>query len=107
MGINDRQMKTLLSKIVEDCNCKENGYCTLLELELCSHKDPRMLIQWKCIEKFKYILSEKAGQEISMNDSAKKWIEDGYAARFGDIYVPSDDYSVYDINKLFHSILKI
>jgi hypothetical protein len=66
-----------------------------------------MLIQWKCIEKFKYILSEKAGTEISMNESAKKWIEDGYASRFGDIYVPSDDYATYDINKLFHSIINV
>ena len=48
------QLRILLQKMRSDCACHAIGWCTLLELEVASHRDPRMLIQFKCIEKYKY-----------------------------------------------------
>lgn len=105
MNTHKEQLNILLHKITKDCDCHNCGYCTLIELELANHKDPRMLIQFKLIEKYKYILSQNAGFEISLNDSANQWIQNGYAKKFGDIYKSVENFEDYDLEKLFLDVM--
>lgn len=99
------QLRILLQKMRNDCSCHALGWCTLLELEVASHRDPRMLIQFKCIEKYKYILSQNARHEINFNDATQRWIADGHAKKFGELYVPVTSFDNYDIEKLFLSVI--
>ncbi len=99
------QLRILLQKMRKDCACHAIGWCTLLELEVASHRDPRMLIQFKCIEKYKYILSQNAGHEIQLNEATERWISDGHAKKFGEIYKPTTSFNDYDIERLFLSVL--
>lgn len=113
MNTNKEQLNILLHKITKDCDCHNGlGYCTLIVLLLSNHTDDdefftRTLIQLKCIEKYKYILSEKAGKEINWDEVAMSWIEIGYAKYFGEIYVPTVEFTDYDIDKLFNTLMSI
>ena len=100
------QLRILLQKMRGDCSCHAIGWCTLLELEVASHRDPRMLIQFKCIEKYKYILSQNAGREILLNEATERWIADGHAKKFGELYKPTNFFNDYDIEALFLSVLR-
>jgi hypothetical protein len=100
------QLRILLMKMRSDCACHALGWCTLLELEVASHRDPRMLIQFKCIEKYKYVLSEDAGHEIHLNEATERWIAEGFARKFGEIYKPTTSFNDYDIERLFLSVMR-
>lgn len=99
------QLRVLLQKMRGDCSCRAIGWCTLLELEVASHRDPRLLIQFKCIEKYKYILSKDAGREIDFNEATHRWIADGHARKFGEIYRPLTTFNDFDIERLFLSVI--
>lgn len=48
--------------------------------------EPRILVQMKCIEKFKWEISEEAGREIDWTEATLRWVEDGYAKAFAKAY---------------------
>ena len=100
------QLRILLEKMRLDCSCHGLGWCTLLELEVASHRDPRMLIQFKCIEKYKYIISKDDGREIDFSEATYRWIANGKAKKFGELYKPTTCFSDYDIKFLFDTILQ-
>ena len=92
--------KKLAKKIEEICDCDNSDYCLLKEIILCSHNDPRFLIQLKCIEKYKYEQSESEDQDIGWEEAHMRWVSEGYAKKFADIY--QDDLSFKQIWKLLH-----
>lgn len=99
------QIRILLQKMRWDCSCHGVGWCTLLELEVASHRDPRMLIQFKCVEKYKYIISKDEGRDFDFSEATHRWIADGKAKKFGELYKPTTYFSDYDIQRLFDSVL--
>lgn len=76
----------LIKKLNEVCDCK-NKYCLIKEIILCSHQDPRFLIQLKCIEIFKWEESEKQRDDIGWDEAHVEWVAKGYAKRFAELYV--------------------
>lgn len=66
--------------------CNNNKYCILKEILVCSHKDPRFLIQLKCIEHFKYEESEKLGKDLGWDVAHVEWVAKGYANLFAEYY---------------------
>jgi len=69
----------------EDCRGKA-GYCTLKEIILHSGLSDRALEQIKCIERFKWQESAKAGRDIGWAESHDKWVDLGYASIFAEVY---------------------
>ena len=62
-----------------DCKCR---YCFLKIFIESIHPDPCILVQLKCIEKFKWEESEREGFDIGWNEAAIRWAEKGYAKEF-------------------------
>jgi hypothetical protein len=77
--------KKLIDEFAENCPLK-NGYCSLKELLMHMHKDPRLLIQIKCVEKLKYEESQKQGKDVGWTDAFLLWVKSGMAKKFAAIY---------------------
>lgn len=83
-----KKYEALLNELVEDtCDCK---YCILKVLLTSIHPDPRMLLQMKCIDKFKFEHSKGEDREICWKEAAMLWIEYGHAERFAKEYNEED-----------------
>lgn len=67
----------------ENCHC---DYCFLKLFLETLHPDPRVLMQIKCIEKFKYERSKELGHDIGWNDAGILWAEEGWATAFQTSY---------------------
>jgi hypothetical protein len=79
------------AKIVKTLNEVVKPYCTadwciLKEMISCSHTDPRLFIQLKCIERFKYEESERLKTDIGENAAHMEWVVQGYAKAFAEFY---------------------
>ena len=66
--------------------CGDNCYCLLKEILVCNHHDPRFFIQLKCIEHFKFELSEKEGKDVGWETAHLSWVASGCAKLFADHY---------------------
>ena len=80
--------KTQVAKVVNEVvkpYCTSN-WCLLKEIMICKHSDSRFIIQLKCIEKFKFILSEKASEDVGWDVAFEKWTDLGYATLFANHY---------------------
>ena len=81
--MNKNDFKPFLYDICSDCNChSENKYCTLIEFLTEVHNSHRLLMQMKCVEKFKY----EQKQDISWNDAFQLWVDSGKALIFAKLY---------------------
>jgi hypothetical protein len=80
-------------KVLEDiCQDECDGrYCILKEIALSSQCD-RTLIQLKCIEKYKFELSEREGKDVGWNNATMSWVDTGRAKLFGDYYQEGMNY---------------
>lgn len=87
--------KNKLRKAVEEICCEpcKKSWCLLKEVIISSHNDEyvRFLKQLKCLEIFKLVESEKAKRDIGWEAAWGKWIEAGFAKKFGDLYDPEKD----------------
>lgn len=66
--------------------CEKDKWCLLKEILVSLHPDPRLLVQLKCVEKFKYEISKEENKEIGWSEALAKWIDEGYAEKFSGIY---------------------
>lgn len=82
-----KTFKQVLDEICYDCCHAHCEYCTAKEILLrILGKDPRNIIQIKCIEKYKYDRSKQLDHDIEWTQATKEWINFGYAERFADVY---------------------
>lgn len=74
--------------VIEDIaeGCPDGKYCILKEIVLNSGMSDRLLVQLKCIEKFKYERSAVLGRDIGWEEAHKEWIREGYSEKFRKIY---------------------
>ena len=81
-------LRKVLYSITKDCHCKDNSdpYCILIELVLSLGKEPRFLIQTKCVEKFKYELGKELDRKVEWCEAFTRWIDDGFAKKFDKEY---------------------
>ena len=94
--MNNKEFTNLLEQICEDC-CSSNHYCTLKEIILGSHPNPRFLVQLKCVEKYKYEKSKELNKDLGWNAAHMMWIDEGYAEKFAEVY--TEGKSVKEIYK--------
>jgi len=78
----------LLEEICEGCT----KYCTLKELMLHGGMPDRMALQLKMIERFKWEWNKGQTVEIEWDAAARRFISDGYAAKFAGIYNSGEQY---------------
>ena len=84
----------LLDEVCEDC-CPADTYCTIKEMLLSSHADPRFLFQLKCVEKFKYEVSKELGEDVEWDGAHIMWVLGRYAAAFAQCY--QEDAHIKDV----------
>lgn len=83
--INEKRFSAIVQEIAGDCSCND-GYCFFRRLVETMHPDVRLLVQFKCIEKFKWEESERRKEDIGWHNAGMQWVENGYAKRFADVY---------------------
>jgi len=72
-----------LYEICADCDCHgPKPYCTLVEFIVTGHKSPRMLMQMKCVEKFR----KENHPDVSWGDAFAIWSDEGYAESYDELY---------------------
>lgn len=89
----------LIQKIDEVCRpyCTSK-FCILKEIIRASHDDARFLVQLKAIEIFRWNLSRKHNEDISLDDALLAWAANGMAKDFADLYTEDIDViQLYDM----------
>jgi hypothetical protein len=81
-------LKPARRDVIEDIseNCPAGKYCILKEIVLNSGMSDRLLVQLKCIEKFKFERSSLRGKDIGWEEAHKEWIKEGYSEKFRELY---------------------
>lgn len=75
--------KDRIRQLIEEIGCCPHGcYCTLKEILIRAPRDVRVLVQIKCIEKFKYERSADAKKDIGWEEAFRLWVDEGHAAAF-------------------------
>ena len=64
----------------------QNEWCLLKEMLCCSHTDPRLYSQLKCVEIFKFDEGKRLNKDIGWNEAHMEWVVNGYAKAFADFY---------------------
>jgi hypothetical protein len=95
-----QQYRNLLNDLCSDY-CSPDHYCILKEFFVHSTPSPRLLMQMKCVEKFKYERSQRAGRELTWAEAMQQWIDEGLANKFSTVY--KDDVKFRDLYKTITS----
>jgi len=93
-----QQYREWLDELVSEY-CPPKKYCLLKEFLVSSHPDPRMLMQLKCLEKYKYEISKIADKEIDWPEAIESWVEKGFAKKFAEFYDNNDEIAFRDLYK--------
>lgn len=81
--LTPKQYQSLLESCVDGC---QKDYCFYKWVIGEMHSHPRLLVQLKCIEIFKWELSSAADRDVGGNEASEKWVTEGYAAAFAEVY---------------------
>lgn len=75
------------SQVLDQLSCdKCCDYCFIKEILKSIKPSVDLLIQLKCIEKFKWEESERSKHDIGWNNACFLWAERGYASKFRSLY---------------------
>ena len=94
--LNKKQYRKMLDSICLDY-CSEENDCVLKEFLVSAHPSPRLLMQMKCVERFKITLANETGKkvkEIGWTEAMTEWVARGHAEKFASLY--SEDIIRYD-----------
>jgi len=81
--------------------CPKGKHCVLKLFMLSAHTDPRILIQMKCVEKYKYEINKNQEDEMSWEEAWLSWIENGYSEKFANEYEEELSYT-----KIYKEIMR-
>jgi hypothetical protein len=75
-------------ELLEDISCEycNQEYCILKEFLVESHPSPRLLVQMKCVEKFKFERNKDSEEDMGWSEAMTLWAEEGYAKKFAKHY---------------------
>ena len=85
---NKKAYKKMLDDICSD-DCPSEKTCILKEFLISSHPSPKLLMQLKCVDKFKKIIATEKGiniKEVLWNEAFEIWAERGMATKFSLTY---------------------
>jgi hypothetical protein len=74
-------------RLVEDiAGCSRGHYCTLKEILFSAAHIARDLLQFKCVEIFKFERGDYYKRYVGWDEAGKMWEAEGYAKRFASFY---------------------
>jgi len=85
MIFSEKQYREVLEDICGD-DCSPNKECILKEFLVSAHPSPRLLLQLKCVHKFKRAEAKRQKRNLSWNEAHMLWIERGFAEKFAEAY---------------------
>ena len=84
LSSHEQEIESLVKELVpKGCNC---GYCFLKTYLVSCHPQRRMLVQLKCIEKYKWHIGELENFDCGWNEAINRWAKDGFAQKFDEVY---------------------
>ena len=89
-----KQYRNMLDDVCSD-NCPKTKRCILKDFLVSSHPSPRILVQLKCVDKYRKVVSKakkKKISKISWEEVLDSWIEDGCAKVFEKVYTEGVQY---------------
>ena len=96
MSTSQKRFNEIIDEISSE-SCKKS-YCFFRKFVESLHPDPRVLIQLKCIEMFKWEESEREDHDIDWNEAGMRWSLEGYAEAFAKVF--NEELSVRKIYML-------
>jgi len=99
--MNKNNHKIIVDELADTCPCQDQ-YCSLKEFVFHMARDPRLLVQMKCMEKFKYEESNKKKYDIGWKKACEDWVELGFAEKFAKAYDEKKS-----INQIYKEILEL
>lgn len=92
-NISKKRFNELLEEIVDEkCKC---DYCFLKKFLESLHPEPIVLVQLKCLEKFKWERSEQENRELDWNEAGMVWATEGWAKAFREVF--DEDLSIQEV----------
>jgi hypothetical protein len=95
------KLKILINELA--CETCESDYCFLKTFLEIIHPEPKVLIQLKCLEYFKWDMNVDSSEELDMNDVAIVWAETGWAKVFSDVF--DEELTSKQVYKLVKDIM--
>lgn len=86
--------------------CEPKRYCILKEFLVSLHPSPRVLLQLKCIDKFKFEESKNEEKDIGWTEAFKRWIDKGHAKNFAELYDNCDESEDIKISSFYKKLMK-
>lgn len=83
--VDKAEYRRLLDEVGEDY-CEHGRYCIFKEFLIEAHPSRRLLVQLKCVDKFKFERSKRADKDIGWTQAFKEWLEEGFAKTFCEAY---------------------
>lgn len=81
----------IIEEIRADCPCCKIAYCPLAEFA--RHIPERTLVQHKCVEIYKWNLSQQQIRPIGWKEAYLCWAESGLAAKFARFWHPGMNHN--------------
>lgn len=101
--LNKKKYRDMLDDVCSD-SCRKDKKCILKDFLVSSHPTPRVLVQIKCIDRFKIILAKERNtpeENVSWEESLQEWVDRGHAKKFSDVYQEGVQYRT-----IFNKVLK-
>ena len=98
--MNEKKFSEICDELSKECGC-HGGYCFFKHLVEHQHPQIRLLVQCKFLEKQKWMWSEEKHEDIGWAGAWMKWVEDGFAKTFAEVYNEDDS-----ISSLYGKMLK-
>jgi hypothetical protein len=84
--MNKKQYKEFLDDICDGHDC------ILKEFIISAHPSPRLLMQLKCVERYKKLKENVDCVELTMSEAMTEWVTTGKAKIFADVYNENKKY---------------
>lgn len=83
--------KEILEDICQEEECT-NKNCILKDILINLHTSPRLLMQLRCVGRFKKLQENIRCKEMSWAEVMTIWVETGKAERFSEVYAENKKY---------------
>jgi len=92
MALDKKEYREILEDICDEY-CEKGHYCILKEFMVSSHSSPRLLMQLKCIDKFKFEQSKSINKDLGWAKAMDLWVDEGYAEKFSCAYTEKKSFT--------------
>jgi len=89
--VKKQQYKELLNDICSE-DCPSDHTCILKEFLVSAHPSPRLLVQLKCVDRYKKLCENLDCTEMSWAEAMDLWVKNGRARKFAEVYDENKKY---------------